>query len=58
MITRNNFNYGLQIEGTYSITQESGALYINSEMIGSGLTFSTNIFDSIVTGKQIGRAHV
>lgn len=50
MIARNDFNYGLQIEGTYSITQESGALYINSEMIGSGLTFSTNILEAIVSG--------
>lgn len=42
MTVRNDFNYGLEIEGTYSITQEGGAVYINSNMLGTGLTFSGN----------------
>lgn len=46
MITRNDFNYGLQIEATYSITQENGDLYINSGMIGVGLTFSGGLLES------------
>lgn len=46
MIKRNDFDYGIQIEGTYSITQENGNTYINSGMIGGGLTFSSGILES------------
>ena len=47
MIARNDFNFGLQVEGTYSITQEDGSIYINSDMVGNGLTFSNNKLGSI-----------
>jgi hypothetical protein len=46
MIKRNDFNFGILVEGTYSIAQESGAIYINSDMIGSGLTYSGGILEA------------
>jgi hypothetical protein len=48
MIKRNDFNFGILVEGTYSIAQESGAIYINSDMIGSGLTYSGGLLEGII----------
>lgn len=39
-------NKDIIVSGTGSITDEAGSIYINSSMIGSGLTFSSGILSS------------